>query len=114
MRAGYRFEAAEEQFRPPQTTRIALIQHSIVKPTTAPFQEQRAALHARVTQMMVCPALPVHPLLPRRRARAPGELTPGTRLPQTQDAAGAAGAKIVCLQEAWHMPFAFCTREKQW
>jgi beta-ureidopropionase len=20
---------------------------------------------------------------------------------------------IVCLQEAWHMPFAFCTREKQ-
>ena len=30
------------------------------------------------------------------------------------DAAGQAGAKIVCLQEAWHMPFAFCTREKAW
>jgi len=27
-------------------------------------------------------------------------------------AAGEAGANIVCLQEAWHMPFAFCTREK--
>ena len=25
----------------------------------------------------------------------------------------AAGANIVCLQEAWTMPFAFCTREKQ-
>ncbi|KAG1679667.1 hypothetical protein FOA52_006184 [Chlamydomonas sp. UWO 241] len=30
------------------------------------------------------------------------------------DAAGQAGANIVCLQEAYHMPFAFCTREKQW
>jgi len=26
--------------------------------------------------------------------------------------AGKAGANIVCLQEAWTMPFAFCTREK--
>jgi len=26
--------------------------------------------------------------------------------------AGMAGANIVCLQEAWTMPFAFCTREK--
>jgi len=26
--------------------------------------------------------------------------------------AGLAGANIVCLQEAWTMPFAFCTREK--
>lgn len=26
--------------------------------------------------------------------------------------AGRAGANIVCLQEAWTMPFAFCTREK--
>eukprot|EP00959_Pyramimonas_sp_CCMP1952_P468702 9493672-Pyramimonas_sp.AAC.1 len=29
------------------------------------------------------------------------------------DAAGEAGVKIACLQEAWPMPFAFCTREKQ-
>jgi beta-ureidopropionase len=28
------------------------------------------------------------------------------------DAAGAAGVQILCLQEAWSMPFAFCTREK--
>jgi len=28
------------------------------------------------------------------------------------EAAGQAGANIVCLQEAWTMPFAFCTREK--
>lgn len=26
--------------------------------------------------------------------------------------AGKSGANIVCLQEAWTMPFAFCTREK--
>jgi len=29
------------------------------------------------------------------------------------DAAGAMGVNVVCLQEAWTMPFAFCTREKQ-
>ena len=28
------------------------------------------------------------------------------------DAAGAAGVNVLCLQEAWTMPFAFCTREK--
>ncbi|RAL49448.1 hypothetical protein DM860_012881 [Cuscuta australis] len=30
------------------------------------------------------------------------------------DAAGTAGVNILCLQEAWMMPFAFCTREKRW
>eukprot|EP01018_Ginkgo_biloba_P015039 Gb_26372 [translate_table: standard] len=30
------------------------------------------------------------------------------------EAAGTAGVNIVCLQEAWTMPFAFCTREKRW
>jgi len=28
------------------------------------------------------------------------------------DAAGEMGVNVLCLQEAWHMPFAFCTREK--
>lgn len=28
-------------------------------------------------------------------------------------AAGAAGVNVLCLQEAWTMPFAFCTREKE-
>eukprot|EP00898_Chlorokybus_atmophyticus_P001474 jgi/Chlat1/2327/Chrsp17S02610 len=30
------------------------------------------------------------------------------------DAAGAAGVKVLCLQEAWTMPFGFCTRERSW
>ncbi|KAH0908921.1 hypothetical protein HID58_032242 [Brassica napus] len=30
------------------------------------------------------------------------------------EAAGVAGVNILCLQEAWTMPFAFCTREKKW
>lgn len=25
-----------------------------------------------------------------------------------------ASPQVLCLQEAWHMPFAFCTREKSW
>ncbi|CAM6126582.1 unnamed protein product [Calypogeia fissa] len=29
-------------------------------------------------------------------------------------AAGEAGVNVLCLQEAWTMPFAFCTREKVW
>ncbi|KAG8080551.1 hypothetical protein GUJ93_ZPchr0007g5167 [Zizania palustris] len=30
------------------------------------------------------------------------------------EAAGESGVNILCLQEAWTMPFAFCTREKRW
>nr|KJB45101.1 hypothetical protein B456_007G289000 [Gossypium raimondii] len=30
------------------------------------------------------------------------------------DAAGASGVNILCLQEAWMMSFAFCTRENRW
>lgn len=37
----YTFEAAAEQLRPPRVVRIGLIQHGMVAPTTAPFEEQR-------------------------------------------------------------------------
>lgn len=37
----YRFTAANEQFRAPRVLRIGLIQNAVVKPTTAPFAEQR-------------------------------------------------------------------------
>ena len=76
------FSAAPEQLRPPRTVRVGLLQHSIVEPTTAPFEAQRAALHARVAA--------------------------------AAEAAGAAGVKILCTQEAWPMPFGVCTREKVW
>jgi beta-ureidopropionase len=36
------------------------------------------------------------------------------RVRQLINAAGEAGVQVLCLQEAWHMPFAFCTREKAW
>lgn len=36
------------------------------------------------------------------------------RVADLLDAAGEAGVNVVCLQEAWNMPFAFCTREKAW
>ena len=29
------------------------------------------------------------------------------------DVAGRNGVNVLCLQEAWPMPFAFCTREKR-
>lgn len=36
------------------------------------------------------------------------------RVGQLVTAAGQAGVNVLCLQEAWTMPFAFCTREKTW
>lgn len=38
---GYRFQAAPEQLRAPRIVKIGLIQNATVKPTTAPFAEQR-------------------------------------------------------------------------
>ena len=35
------------------------------------------------------------------------------RIEKIIDAAALAGVNVLCLQEAWTMPFAFCTREKQ-
>lgn len=87
---------------------MGLIQNSIVLPTTAPFSDQKGAIHEKVKPMI--------------------------------EAAGASGVNILCLQvsqscldniipivplqypnsdrlffqEAWMMPFAFCTREKRW
>lgn len=37
-----------------------------------------------------------------------------TAVQKLVDAAGAAGVQVLCLQEAWTMPFAFCTREREW
>jgi beta-ureidopropionase len=37
----YKFGAAAEQFRAPRTVKIGLIQNAVVKPTTAPFADQR-------------------------------------------------------------------------
>lgn len=79
---GYAFDAAKEQLRAPRVVRIGLIQHSIQKETTAPFTEQRDAIHSRVSELI--------------------------------DAAGEAHVNVLCLQETWHIPFAFCTREKSW
>ncbi|DBB06655.1 hypothetical protein WJX77_003362 [Trebouxia sp. C0004] len=37
-----------------------------------------------------------------------------TAVQKLVDAAGSAGVQVLCLQEAWTMPFAFCTREREW
>jgi beta-ureidopropionase len=47
----YRFRAAPEQLRTPRVVRIALIQHGIIKPTTAPFGEQRQVRKRAVCQV---------------------------------------------------------------
>lgn len=49
---GYQFKAAAEQMRAPRIVRIGLIQHGIVKPTTAPFLEQRQVCVSR--RLVVC------------------------------------------------------------
>ncbi|KAI3922119.1 hypothetical protein MKX01_005808 [Papaver californicum] len=53
-------------------------------------------------------ALPTtHPFLDQKRAIF-------QKLKPIFEAAGASGVNILCLQEAWTMPFGFCTREKSW
>ncbi|GJP56487.1 hypothetical protein CLOM_g15554 [Closterium sp. NIES-68] len=37
-----------------------------------------------------------------------------SRVTEIINIAASCGVKILCLQEAWPMPFAFCTREKHW
>ncbi|XP_063594645.1 beta-ureidopropionase-like [Penaeus indicus] len=78
---GYAIPAAKEELTPPRIVRVGVIQNAIIKETTAPIAEQRAALHARISCMT--------------------------------EAAALCGVNIICFQEAWTMPFAFCTREKQ-
>ncbi|CAG02467.1 unnamed protein product, partial [Tetraodon nigroviridis] len=78
---GCRFDAAQEQLRPPRRVRVGLIQHRIVLPTDAPVLEQVTAMHNRVAEMA--------------------------------EVAATCGVNILCFQETWPMPFAFCTREKE-
>ncbi|TWW60716.1 Beta-ureidopropionase [Takifugu flavidus] len=77
---GYRFDAVQEQLRPPRRTRVGLIQHHIVLPTDAPVLEQINAMHSRIGEII--------------------------------EVAAMCGVNIICFQETWTMPFAFCTREK--
>ena len=73
--------AATEQGRRPNVTRIGLIQNRIHESTSAPINSQFDAIYNRVEKMI--------------------------------EAAAASNVNVLCLQEAWTMPFAFCTREKQ-
>ena len=42
--------AIEEQLRPPRIVRVAIIQNSIVLPTTEPIREQRDAIYKKITK----------------------------------------------------------------
>ncbi|KAF6716985.1 Beta-ureidopropionase [Oryzias melastigma] len=77
----FKFDAPQEQLRPPRRTRVGLVQHKIVLPTDAPVLDQINAIHSRV-----------------------GEIV---------EVAAMCGVNIICFQETWPMPFAFCTREKE-
>lgn len=78
----FKFSAQSEQVRTPHLVRFAVAQHSIVRPTTDPFDVQYHAIEDKMRHII--------------------------------DAAGLLKVNILCLQEAWTMPFAFCTREKHW
>ncbi|KAL6218348.1 hypothetical protein ACLB2K_011562 [Fragaria x ananassa] len=84
------FHADKELLREPRIVRVGLIQNSIAVPTTAHFMDQKREIFGKLKPII--------------------------------DAAGVSGVNILCLQhihvnviqEAWTMPFAFCTREKRW
>jgi beta-ureidopropionase len=52
------------------------------------------------------PADPAEPILEQRKAAH-------KRIGELVDTAGEMRTQVLCLQEAWAMPFAFCTREKE-
>lgn len=52
-------------------------------------------------------------VLPTDKPIAEQRLSLFEKIRKIIDAAGVEGVNIICLQEAWSMPFAFCTREKQ-
>jgi len=76
----YDFPAQEEQLRKPNEVVVAVVQNSVVKPTTDPITVQRSSLHEKITKIV--------------------------------EAAALNNVNVICFQETWHMPFAFCTREK--
>lgn len=53
----YDFPAADEQLRKPNEVVVAVVQNSIVKPTTDPVDIQRSALHDKITKIVEAAAL---------------------------------------------------------
>ncbi|XP_077943391.1 beta-ureidopropionase isoform X2 [Gasterosteus aculeatus] len=110
---GYRFEAAPEQLRPPRRVRVGLIQNRIVLPTDAPIRDQVRTpwTDLRDTRDAVTfkPPPPPHPpwLSP------PQIDAMHSRVGEMVEVAAMCGVNVVCFQETWTMPFAFCTREKE-
>lgn len=109
----YRFTAAPEQLRAPRVVRVGLIQHGIVKPTTAPFDEQRQVRARAVSSWLFTQCWGVNKVVGCRNqlGKAPSTINPlplclvlqaiYQRVTQLIEAAGAAGVNVLCLQEAW-------------
>jgi hypothetical protein len=139
----YKFGAAAEQFRAPRLVKVGLIQNAVVKPTTAPFAEQRqvskmakeksmelqppstgpqCSRHGASASSMCCMQLPPLTLGLLQHMHAAAQTcqllwlnnhSTATvvaacclqgiydRVSQLIEAAGQAGVKILCLQEAW-------------
>ncbi|CAJ0929697.1 unnamed protein product, partial [Mesorhabditis belari] len=73
---------------------------------TAQREQLRAPRKVRIAAIQNAIVLPTtYPVAEQRHAIF-------MRIEQLIDAAALCGANIVCLQEAWTMPFAFCTRER--
>ncbi|XP_078808721.1 beta-ureidopropionase isoform X2 [Oryzias latipes] len=53
----FKFDALQEQLRPPRRTRVGLVQHKIVLPTDAPVLEQINAIHSRVGEIVEVAAM---------------------------------------------------------
>ena len=104
----YRFRARQEQNRKPRKVKIGLIQNSIKAPTTAPYSEQ-----TQVPGQARTAGMPVYQSVNSTDGEALLQALYSS-IQKLVDAAGEAGTQILCLQEAWTMPFAFCTREREW
>lgn len=89
---GCRFDAAQEQLRPPRRVRVGLIQHRIVLPTDAPVLEQVwIETHHRWLILSVC-VMVIPP---------PQIIALHNRVGEILEVAAMCGVNIVCFQETW-------------
>uniref|UniRef100_A0A803YFW3 CN hydrolase domain-containing protein n=1 Tax=Meleagris gallopavo TaxID=9103 RepID=A0A803YFW3_MELGA len=120
---GYGFDAAPEQLRRPRIVRVGLVQNKIPLPTDTAVAVQfcppigqnickaiyfgKTACHEskqiiwdvdRVCGFFVASVEKVAAL--------------HKRIEEIVEVAAMCGVNIICFQEAWTMPFAFCTRER--
>lgn len=89
---GYKFDAVQEQLRPPRRIRVGLIQHHIVLPTDAPVLDQVSIWTSKDPWWFKFWMITINPSQINAMHSRIGEII---------GVAAMCGVNIVCFQETW-------------